>query len=181
MQCPTWSYFPRNTRPPKWTADLVEMITSRRDEIDTEPVLAVDAERLTSDHVLGRLRSGMQNLGYTVEAGKKKEQKIVRPVLYGENGRASVNYEVDAFHDELGIAVEVEAGRGTMSNADHRDILRTSLLLDARFLVLMMPKFYRYGVNSSSSGYANAYGLLDAIYASQRLRLPFEGVLLIGY
>lgn len=36
-------------------------------------------------------------------------QKIQRPVLFGENGRSEVMYETDAFHDELGIAVEVEA------------------------------------------------------------------------
>jgi hypothetical protein len=42
-----------------------------------------------------------------------------------------------AFHDELGIAVavEVEAGRGAAGNADYRDIVRTSLILDAKYML----------------------------------------------
>ena len=46
-----------------------------------------------------------------MESGKKKEQKISRPVLVGENGASRVSYEIDAFHDGLGIAVEVASPR----------------------------------------------------------------------
>jgi hypothetical protein len=63
--------------------------------------------------------------------------------LFGENGAPEVNYEIDAFHDELGIAVEVEAGRGAAGNADYRDIVRTSLILDARYMALLLPIRYR--------------------------------------
>ena len=45
----------------------------------------------------------------------------------------SVSYEIDAFHDKLGIAVEIEAGRGAHNNADYRDIRRTSLILNANY------------------------------------------------
>lgn len=92
---------------------------------------------------------------------------VFRPVLFGKNGIPEVNYEIDAFHDQLGIAVEVEAGRGAAGNADYRDIVRTSLILDANHMALLMPIRTR--------------GQLSAIYASQRLKLPFGGVLLIGY
>lgn len=93
-------------------------------------------------------------------------------------------YEIDAFHDELGIAVEVEAGRGAKGNADYRDIVRTSLLLDATYFVLMMPTTYRYksgGKEMTALAYAKTRDQLSAIYASQRLQLPFRGVLVIGY
>lgn len=36
-------------------------------------------------------------------------------------------------------------------------------------------------VKRAIPAYDYTRGLIDAIYASQRLRLPFEGVLLIGY
>jgi hypothetical protein len=62
-----------------------------------------------SDAVLGNLSGGLVALGYAVESGKTRPAKIHRPVLFGENGTPSVNYEIDAFHDELSIAVEVEA------------------------------------------------------------------------
>ena len=94
------------------------------------------------------------------------------------------HFEIDAFHEELGIAVEVEAGRGAQSNAGYRYIVRTSLLLDARYMVLMMPILYRYssgGRALKEEAYARTRDQLSAIYASQRLRLPFEGVLLVGY
>lgn len=126
----------------------------------------------------------MEGIGYTVERGKRAEEKIYRPVLFGDNGEASVTYEIDAFHDGLGIAVEVEAGRGAQGNADYRDIVRTSLLLDANFFVLMMPTIYRYnssGKVTRKEAFASTRDQLSAIYASQRLRLPFDGVLLIGY
>lgn len=180
MSFPSWSYYPRNTRPPEWASLFVAAVSSARASIETAPVRSEDAERLTSDTVLAYLREPLEALGYTVEVGKKADQKIRRPVLFGENGIASVNYEIDAFHDELGIAVEVEAGRGAMGNAEYRDIVRTSLLLDARFMVLMLPITYRYA-QTQTDAYARTRDLLTAIYASDRLRLPFEGVLLVGY
>lgn len=184
MTYPLWTYFPRNVRPPQWVLDLTASIAEARPLIDSGPLPADEAARLTSDMVLAHLRAGMESLGYQVESGKSQAQKIQRPVLFGENGRPEVMYEIDAFHDGLGIAVEVEAGRGAKGNADYRDIVRTSLLLDANFFVLMMPTTYRYksgGKEMSAQAYAKTRDQLSAIYASQRLRLPFEGVLLIGY
>ena len=80
--------------------------------------------------------------------------------------------------------MEVEAGRGAKGNAEYRDIVCTSLLLDARYFVLMTPVVYRFkskGEVMKEPAYANTRSQLSAIYASQRLRLPFDGVLLIGY
>ncbi|WP_288874282.1 hypothetical protein [uncultured Microbacterium sp.] len=180
MNYPAWSYFPRNARPPAWAVALIEVVSSARTVIDTEPSRPTDDDRLTSDYVLSVLRPGMEHLGYVVESGKLATQRIRRPVLFGDNGRAEVSYEIDAFHDELGIAVEVEAGRGAMGNADYRDIIRMSLLLDAEYMVLMTPSTYRYG-STSTSAFARTRDQLSAIYASDRLRLPFSGVLLVGY
>ncbi len=58
--------------------------------------------------------------------------------------------------------------------------MRTSLILDARYFVLMMPIAYRYA-STTVAAYRDARDMLEAIYASRRLPLPFEGVLLIGY
>ncbi len=133
---------------------------------------------LSSDDVLKALSRGLTDIGYAVESGKTKDAKITRPVLFGENGSQEVYYEIDAFHDGLGIAVEVEAGRGAANNADYRDIVRTSLILDADYLALLMPITYE---GNKSKPYSRTRGQLDAIYASSRLKLPFAGVLLVGY
>jgi hypothetical protein len=180
MTYPAWSYFPRNVRPPAWARSFVEVVQLAEAKIST-------VERktgLSSDAVLSELRGGLAALGYAVESGKTKAAKIHRPVLFGENGSPSVNYEIDAFHDELGIAVEVEAGRGAAGNADYRDIVRTSLILDARHMALVLPVRYRTtssGREQAIHAYERTRSQLDAIYASQRLKLPFEGVLLVGY
>ena len=177
---PSWSYFPRNAMAPDWVAPLIASVAAAGTQIDTRPLPAEDADRLTSDVVLAHLRLGFESLGFTVESGKKSEQKIHRPVLFGENGLPTVKYEVDAFHATAGIAVEVEAGRGAFGNADYRDIIRMSLMVDARFMVLLQPLAYRTGTTTKSA-YASSRDLLDAIYSSQRLALPFEGALLVGY
>lgn len=172
---PLWSYFRRNVRPPKWAQDLVDLVTAVEDSIST----VSDATGFSSDRVLKELATGLFRLGYAVETSKTAIDKIKRPVLFGEGGVPSVSYEIDAFHDELGIAVEVEAGRAASNNADYRNIVRTSLILDANYLAMLVPVTYRstYAVQV----YDRPRAQLDAIYASDRLRLPFKGVLLIGY
>jgi hypothetical protein len=176
---PSWSYFPRNTRPPEWALQLVAATASVRSQLDSAPAPLPGVDR-TSDAVLAKLRPGLEALGYQVESGKTAAKKITRPVLFGDDGRAEVSYDIDAFHDGHGIAVEVEAGRGAANNADYRDIVRTALLLDADFLALFMPIAYHSGKRPMPA-YSNTRRQLEAIYASRRLQLPFEGVLLIGY
>jgi hypothetical protein len=139
---------------------------------------------LTSDHALHALADRLEDLGYQVETGKKASQKIRRPVLFGEDGIERVSYEIDAFHDELGIAVEVEAGRGARGNAVYRDLIRTSLIVGAKYLVLGVMIEYRHmsgGRQIAVKSFEEARELLDAVFASGRLQLPFEGVLLFGY
>ena len=56
------------------------------------------------------------------------------------------------------------------------------MIVNARFLALLLPVAYRFGTKEvTSMAYDECTALLRAVYASQRLKLPFEGVLLIGY
>ena len=87
---------------------FVEVVEKVEDRIST----VAEKTGLSSDTVLSELRPGLIALGYVVESGKTRAATIHRPVLFGENGKSEVNYEIDAFHYELGFAVEVEAGRG---------------------------------------------------------------------
>ena len=175
MPYPLWNYYPRNVRPPEWVNGLVETVAGASGTIST----VEQRTGLSSDDVLRELTPGLTSLGYVVESGKSKAAKIFRPVLFGDNGMPEVSYEIDAFHDGLGIAVEVEAGRGAATNADYRDIVRTSLILDANYLALLMPITYRS--TTSIPAFSRARHQLEAIYASNRLKLPFSGVLLVGY
>lgn len=178
---PAWGYFPHNARPPSWVGPLVDVVRSREPDVRTDQLTGP----LTSDTVLAAFAPGLQRLGYTVETGKTAAGKVRRPVLFGENGSATVTYEVDGVHDELGIVLEVEAGRGARGNAAYRDVIRASLIVDVRYLVLMMPLVYRINMTNGRQTQVNAYrdarDMLEAIYASRRLPLPFDGVLLVGY
>jgi hypothetical protein len=171
-----WSFFPRNVRPPAWASELAAVVAKAESTIST----AEKKTGISSDGVLKELNSGLTALGFVLETGKAKASKIFRPVLFGENGQSEVSYEIDGFHDGLGIALEVEAGRGAAGNADYRDIVRTALILDAKYMALLMPLKYRTGTRTMKA-YEATRSQLSAIYASDRLRLPFDGVLLIGY
>lgn len=180
MAYPSWRYFPSNSAPPDWVTPLIGIIREAESTVSTETTRT----GLSSDAVLAVLAPGLTGLGFQVEDGKGRLGKVRRPVLYGENGVPTITYEVDAAHPEHGIVVEIEAGRGARGNAEYRDLVRTSLILDARFLVLAQPLAYRFKSGAregTEHAYVNTVNLLEAIYASQRLRLPFEGVLLVGY
>jgi hypothetical protein len=162
----------------------VSVVADARLIVTTENSPPLGAKTLSSDAVLGHVAPGLMALGYEVESGKRAIEKISRPVLFGDEGKPQVSYEIDAFHDAQGIAVEVEAGRGAANNADYRDIVRSSLLLDAKYLALLMPTLYHHksaGKQVSKPAYRNTQNQLNAIYASNRLSLPFSGILLIGY
>jgi hypothetical protein len=177
---PAWDYFPRNARPPAWVEPFIDNVRAAEASIST-------VERKTgldSDRVLQQLADGLRDLGFAVESGKKAAERIKRPVLFGQYGRAEVSFEIDAFHDRNGIVVEVEAGRGARGNATYRDIIRTSLIVDANYLALLLPIAYRHtsgGREVVVRAYRECVDLLSALYASQRLALPFHGVLLVGY
>jgi len=144
-----------------------------------------EVDGLISDSVLRAIAPALTTAGFEVELGKGAAQRVRRPVLFGENGQQRVAYEVDAVHDGHGIVVEVEAGRGARGNALYRDLIRASLIVDTRFLVVAMMQEYRIsqkngGVTKVAS-YLDSRAQLEAIYASGRLVLPFDGVLLVGY
>lgn len=176
---PSWIYYPIRTQPPDWVHDLIGVVRTNRAHIDSSMVTG-----LTSDTVLSHIAPGLATLGYVVETGKKSGQKVRRPVLFGEQGRPRVTYEVDVVQDEERIVLEVEAGRGARGNAVYRDLVRTSLIVGVRYLALGVMTEYRHlsgGRQMAVRSYHDAREQLDAIYASGQLRLPFDGVLLFGY
>lgn len=141
---PRWIYFPTSAAPPDWVEPFVGVVATAQPTIDSAHVAG-----LTSDAVLAELHDGLTSLGYRVEKSKRRADKVRRPVLFGEEGVERVAYEVDAVHDELGVLVEVEAGRGAMGNAVYRDLVRTSLIVGARYLALGVMVEYRYSESHS--------------------------------
>ena len=121
---------------------------------------------------------------FTAERGKNKLGKLPRPVFFGDEGTFLRTYEIDAFQSECGIALEVEAGRATMEHAIYRDLIQGSLMVDAEFLASAVPVEYRYKSGRRTAhepSYVKTYSVVEAIYGSRRLSLPFRGPLLIGH
>jgi hypothetical protein len=178
---PLWRFFPAHVAPPDWIVPLVDVFKNAQAQIDS----AIEhPKRMESNAVLAVIAPGLAQLGFAVETGKKKEGKLPRPVFFGDQGTVVHKYEIDAFNAEHGIALEVEAGRATMGNAIYRDLIQGALMVDAHFLALAAPAEYRYkrsGRTQREPSYAKTYSVVEAIYGSPRLTLPFEGLLLIGY
>jgi DNA-binding GntR family transcriptional regulator len=74
----------------------------------------------------------------------------------------------------------VGASRGAANNADYRDLVRASLMVDAAYLILAMMREYRLR-NQVMRSYDQHRKRLDAIYAGDVLRRPLKGMLLVRY
>lgn len=172
---PMWKFYPSATEPPAWVSPVAAAFAAVRSQIDSRLNVGV-----RSDAALAVLRPELVRQGFEIEEGKTRAGTIRRPVLFGEVGRPVVAYEVDGFHPQYEIVLEVEAGRGAANNADYRDLIRASLMVDARYLVLAMMLHYAAGGPVIKS-YDRSRDRLDAIYASERLKLPLDGILLVGY
>ena len=71
---PEWFYYPSRSRLPDWVHELLEVVAAARPLIDSATVGG-----LTSDKVLAQLRAGLLKLGYEVEGGMHRVEKIRRP------------------------------------------------------------------------------------------------------
>lgn len=176
---PRWKYYPAYRRLPEFFDALLTIFADVQASLDSRDKLG-----LKSDEALAVLRPALVMSGWDVEQGKRKDQRIRRPSLFGEQGLETKSFEIDAFWPDYGVALEVEAGRGARGNAVYRDIIEGSLLVDAKYMVLAVALEYHHQTSGRAvmvPSYRDATNLMDAIYASPRLTLPFEGLLLIGY
>ena len=171
--------FPRTESPADFLSDLVEVFERHESEISTSEL----AKGLTSDEVLALLRPDLVEVGFTVEAGKRSEQKIRRPVFFGENAQPSLQYEIDAWHPEWRAGLEIEAGRAWMGNAVYRDLIQALVMVNLEHLILAVPNAYKYksgGRDVSSNDYENTVAVAEALYGHSRIRMPFS-LCVVGY
>lgn len=165
--------------PPEFVDVVVDVFQRYGASIST---LALE-KGLTSDMVLKELRPDLFELGFEVEEGKRKDEKIDRPVFFGENAQPTLHYQIDAFHTGWQCGLEIEAGRAWMGNAVYRDLVQACVMVQVEHLVLGVPIAYKYktsGRSTVSHDYAHAVSLAETLYGHSRLRLPYD-LVLIGY
>ena len=174
-----FSTFPRTQTPPTFIERVIAVFERNSGEIST----ARPEKGLTSDEALAVLRSDLVALGFEVEAGKRKTDKIRRPVFFGENAQPDLQYEVDAWHPEWCAGLEVEAGRAWMGNAVYRDLIQALVMVELSHLLLAVPQAYRYkasGKTTVSRDYENTVSVAQALYGHSRIAMPFS-LCVIGY
>lgn len=171
--------FPRTEPPPDFARKIAEVFRGYENSIETVHLV----KGLTSDGVLKVIRDDLVSLGFEVEKGKRKGQKIERPVFFGEDGQPELRYEVDAFHSEWRCGLEVEAGRAWMGNAVYRDLIQALVMVQLDTLFLAVPNAYKYktgGRLATSNDYNNARKVIETLFSHTRFRFPY-GLVLLGY
>lgn len=131
---------------------------------------------LDSNEVLKLLSPGLREIGFSVEGGKRKADRIEVPVLFGRGGRTEKAFQADAYHKEHCVVLEVEAGRGVLNYQFLKDLFQACMMADVTYAALAVRNVYK-----RSNDFETVAGFFETLYASDRLRLPLEGVLVIGY
>lgn len=165
-----FQFFPRSMGVSPRIEEVIRCFISVEDLIDSRKF------DLKSNEVLQIVQPHLQEIGYKVERGKGKEEKINVPVLFGKNNSIDKCFYADALSDDGKIVVEVEAGRATENNQFLKDIFQACMMWDVEYLVLAVRNIYR-----SHEDYEKVYTFIETLYISGRLKLPLKGILLLGY
>ncbi len=165
-----WSYFPRNNSISDEHLKIVNAFIFNESKISSEN------HSLHSDEVLHIVAEELEKCGYAVEKSKKDKDKIKMPVLYGECGIPTVNFETDAYNKNTKTVIEVEAGRGVTNYQFLKDFFESCCMDNTDYLCIAIRQKYR-----ASNDYEKVCGFFDALYASNRFTVPLKGILIIGY
>ncbi len=165
-----WQYFPKSRMAPPIADTVVAAFESVATAIDSS------LYTLESNLVLQALAPHLLSSGFKVESSKAKADKVKVPVLFGRNGRVEKSFDADAYHAEQGFVLEVEAGRGVVNNQFLKDLFQACMMHDVQYLGIAVRNIYR-----QSPDFEKVNRFFDTMYASTRLQLPLQGILVIGY
>ena len=170
MQKTRHQFFPVNKKTPEHLELTIKVFSEHEAEINSQE------HQLSSNSVLGVLRNNLEAVGFRIESGKKKEGKIKMPVLFGENSQIIKSFDVDGYHEDSNTVLEVEAGRGFLNNQFLKDFFEACIMADVDYCVIAVCNIYL-----KSNDFEKVKGFFDSMYASDRMKIPLQGLLLIGY
>lgn len=172
-----FQFFPRSHGVTPKIREIIECFKT----VDKEKDASV---HLKSNDMLALVRPHLEQIGFTVETGKAKDEQIFVPVLFSENDEVDKSFAADALSDDHKIVIEVEAGRAVRNNQFLKDIFQACMMYEVEYLVIAVLNEYSF-MNSGKQQVAYDYQavktFLETLYVSNRLQLPLKGILLIGY
>jgi hypothetical protein len=93
-----WQYYPCSRKATPLAESVVQAFTGEVSRI------ASDGFDLASNEVLEALRERLQVIGFEVESGKHKDEKVCVPVLFGRGGAVEKSFDADAYHRAGGFS-----------------------------------------------------------------------------
>ncbi|HEX4954389.1 MAG TPA: hypothetical protein VF017_13435 [Thermoanaerobaculia bacterium] len=169
-----WFYFPKSDAPPELCAQVVSVFQDHEEDITS------DRRTLDSNGVLLTIARDLSALGFSVESGKKKHEKVSVPVLFGVNGKIEKSFGVDAWHRERRFVIEVEAGRATVNHQFLKDLFEACMMQGVDYFCVAVRNMY-LAAGIKNPDFDRVVTFFETLYASRRLQLPLKGVLVIGY
>lgn len=165
-----YQFFPKNK---KITDDLQDVVGVFDKNY---ALIKSDNCSLESNKVLSLVANNLERIGYRVEKSKKDDDKIIVPVLYGQNGNLEKKFEVDAYNEEKKVVIEVEAGRAVTNYQFLKDLFEACMMDNVEYLVIAVRNIYR-----KKDDFKEVVSFIETVYVSNRLQLPLKGILIIGY
>ena len=165
-----WQYYPKRKEIPAHLKDVVDIFVLNQSFISSNDF------NLNSNDVLEKISLNLLELNYQVEVSKKAIDKIKVPVLFGMNGKLEKYFDADAYNEELKTVIEVEAGRAVTNYQFLKDLFQACMMHEVDFLVIAVRNIYR-----TNKDFQSVITFFDTLQASNRLILPLEGILIIGY
>jgi hypothetical protein len=165
-----WIYFPNSTKIAKHLEPVITAFEKK------EPSISSDKCQLVSDKVLAAVADDLEAAGFMVERGKAKSDLIRVPVLYGENGKEALSFEVDAYDPKTQTVIEVEAGRAFTNYQFLKDFYECCMMQGVEYFCVAVRNDYK-----GHKDFDAICKFFSALFASQRMALPLKGILVIGY
>ena len=169
-----YNYFPRSLKLPSFLDKVVDVFKDNSSKIDSK------SKKLASNAVLKIVSSDLVKIGFEVEKSKSSSGKIKVPVLFGVNGKIEKSFDADAYNPKEFVVLEVEAGRAVLNNQFLKDLFQACMMQEVKVLCIAVRNIYSYS-KTTRKDFEEVSKFFDTLYQSNRLQLPLEGVLVIGY
>lgn len=166
-----WQFYPKSKKAPSHLEEVVGKVFG----VNCQKISS-EKHKFNSNKVLRIIGKDLKKVGFEIESGKSRKQKINIPVLFGQNGEAEKSFDADGWNKISKTVIEVEAGRGVTNYQFLKDLFQACVMHDIEYLVICVRNNYL-----GRGDYDTVIRFFNTIYTSERLKLPLVGIMIIGY